>query len=252
MCEVMTVNIAICDDEALCREEVLAITREYSEQHIGQHIDAAAFAHAEDLLEAAKKIGGFDVYILDIVMPYMDGITLGVELRKRGYDGKIIYLTSSEEYAIDSFKAKPFHYILKPFEKAMLYATLDEALESVFMQKCRSIIVRTQEGSIKVNLDSILWAELNRRTVVYHLNGGKTVESVQIRTTFAEAVQELTADQRFALCGAGMAANLQHITAVENEALVFKNTFRAWLGKKACREIRSVWYDYTFDGEGSK
>lgn len=245
-------KIAICDDEALCRAEVLAMTQEYSEQHTGQHIEFAAFSHAEDLLEAAKKIGGFDAYLLDIVMPFMNGIELGVELRKRGYDGKIIYLTSSEEYAIDSFRAKPFQYILKPFEKAALWATLDEALESVFAQKHRSIIVRTQESSIKLNLDNILWAELNRRTVVYHLNGGKTVESVQIRTPFPEAVQELTKDSRFILCGASMVVNLQHITAVENEALIFKNTFRAWLGKKACREVRSVWYDYTFDGEGSK
>ncbi|MBQ3534327.1 MAG: response regulator transcription factor [Clostridia bacterium] len=245
-------KIAICDDEALCRAEMLAMTQEYSEQYTGQHIEFAAFSHAEDLLEAAKKIGGFDAYLLDIVMPFMNGIELGVELRKRGYDGKIIYLTSSEEYAIDSFRAKPFQYILKPFEKSALYATLDEALESVFAQKHRSIIVRTQESNIKLNLDNILWAELNRRTVVYHLNGGKTVESVQIRITFPEAVQELTKDSRFILCGASMVVNLQHITAVENEALIFKNTFRAYLGKKACREIRSIWYDYTFDGEGSK
>jgi len=248
----MTVRIAICDDEALCRAEVLAIAKEYSERYTGQHIEFVPFSNAEDLLEAAKKIGGFDVYLLDIVMPFMNGIELGVELRKRGYDGKIIYLSSSEEYAIESFKAKPFHYILKPFEKAALCATLDEALESVFAQKVRNIIVRTQEGSIKLNLDSILWAELNRRTVVYHLNGGKTVESVQIRTTFSDAVQELLKDSRFFLCGASMVANLQHITSVENEALVFKNTFRAYLGKKACREIRSAWYDYNFEGEGSQ
>lgn len=245
-------RIAICDDEELCRTEVLAMTKEYSEQHTGQHIEFAVFSNAEDLLEAAKKIGGFDVYLLDIVMPFMNGIVLGVELRKQGYDGKIIYLTSSEEYAIESFQAKPFHYILKPFERAALWATLDEALESVFTQKRRSIIVRTQESSIKLNLDSILWAELNRRAVVYHLNGGKTVKSVQIRTSFTEAVQELLKDSRFLLCGASMAVNLQHITSVENEALVFKNTFRAYLGKKACREVRSAWFDYAFDGEGSK
>ena len=245
-------KIAICDDEALFREEMLAILNEYSETHAGQHIELAAFSNAEDLLEAAGKIGGYDVYILDIVMPCMNGIELGVALRGRGYDGKIIYLTSSAEYAIDSFRAKPYHYILKPFDKAAFYTTLDEALESVFSQKRRSIIVRTQDSSIKLSLDSILWAELNHRTIVYHLNGGKTVESVQIRTTFAEAVQELLKDRRFVLCGAGMAANLQHITAVENEALVFKNTFRAYLGKKACREVRSAWYDYAFDEEVGK
>ena len=46
-------------------------------------------------MEAAEKVGGFDIYILDILMPGMDGIELGVKLREQGYDGSIIYLTNS-------------------------------------------------------------------------------------------------------------------------------------------------------------
>ena len=34
-----------------------------------------------------------------------NGIELGIELRENGYDGRIIYLTSSPEFAIDSYKA---------------------------------------------------------------------------------------------------------------------------------------------------
>lgn len=242
-------RIAICDDEKLCREQILAIVMEYSRLHAGQHIDVSAFSNAEDLLEAAGKVGGFDAYLLDIIMPFMNGIELGVELRKRGFDGKIIYLTVSAEYAVESFRARPFHYMLKPFEKTTLFSILDEALESVFAQKSLGIIVRTPKSSIKLNLDSILYAELNRRVIAYHLTDGKTVESIQIRTTFAEAVQELLKDSRFVLCGASMVVNLDHMTAVEQDALVFKDVYRAYLGPKACRKIRSIWYDYTFDGE---
>lgn len=248
----MSVKIAICDDEELCRTEVLALAKEYSEAHTEQHFAFSAFSCGEDLLEAAGKIGGYDVYILDIVMPYMNGIDLGVALRGRGYDGKIIYLTASEEYAIDSFKAKPYNYILKPFDRITFSKVLDDALASLFEQKSKAIIVKTQESSIKLDLHQILYTELRRRVIVYQLTDGRTVESIQIRTTFAEAVQELTADKRFVLCGAGMAVNLHHVTEVENEALVFKNTLRVYPGKKACREVRSAWYDYNFDGEGSK
>lgn len=245
-------NIAICDDEAQCRAEISDLLKAYADHAADQEIAFTPFASGEALLESAGKTGGYDVYILDIIMPRMNGIQLGVELRKLGHDGKIIYLTSSREYAMDSFQARPFDYILKPFDQAAFCATLHEALASVSAQKSRSIIVRTRESSIRLSLDSILYAELNCRAILYHLTGGKTVKSIQIRTTFTEAIQELLKDRHFVLCGASMAANLHHITAVETEALVFRETHRAYLGKKACREVRSVWYDYHFDGEGSK
>jgi len=246
------VKIAICDDEELCRTQVFALAKEYSEAHPEQHFAFSAFSCGEDLLDAAGKIGGYDVYILDIVMPYMNGIDLGVALRGRGYDGKIIYLTASEEYAIESFKVKPYNYLLKPFDRDAFCNALDDALASLLDQKNKAIIVKTQVSSIKLNLHQILCTQLHRRVIIYHLTDGRTVESIQIRTTFAEAVQELTADRRFVLCGAGMAVNLHHITEVENEALVFQNTLRVYPGKKACREVRSAWYDYNFDGEGSE
>jgi len=245
-------KIAICDDEAAFLTKMTQFIQEYAAQRTDTEIDCASFTNGEELLSAAERIGGYDAYILDIVMPFMNGIELGIALRSRGYDGKIISLTSSREYAIDSFKAKPFDYILKPFDKAAFCATLDEALESVLAQKIRSIIVRTQEGNVKLNLDSILYAELNHRVIVYHLLGGKTVESIHIRTSFSESIQELLKDSRFVLCGASMAANLHHITAVENEALIFKDIYRTHLGRKACREVRSAWYDYNFDGEGRR
>lgn len=245
-------KIAICDDDELCRAQVLAFAEEYRAARPDRSISFTAFSHAEDLMEAAAKNGGFDAYILDIVMPDINGIELGVRLRGAGYDGKIIYLSSSEEYALDSFKAKPFNYIIKPLKNDTFSATLDEALESVSARKDKALIVKTPDGSIKLAFDSIMYAQLVRRSVVYHLSSGKTVESVQIRTTFSEAVQELLGDSRFTLCRTSMIANLHHITMIENEALVFGNTHKVYLGKKACRDVRSVWYDFCFDGEGSR
>lgn len=245
-------KFAICDDEELSRKEVLDTVSEYSKCHPEHPFEFAEFSCGEDLLSAAEKIGGYDVYILDIIMPYMNGIDLGKELRKQGYDGQIIYLTSSKDYAIDSFKTRPFSYILKPFDKKDFCGVLDEALGGLFEHKNKCIIVKTQKSRIKLTLNQILYAELNRRTILYHLIDGKTVESIHIRTTFTEAVQELIRDKRFFLCGAGNAVNLHHILEVENETLVFQNSHRLYLGKKICREVRSAWYDYNFDVEEMK
>ena len=246
-------RIAICDDEAVCRDQVISVARAYAEAHPERNVSFTAFEWTEDLLAAAGKIGGFDVYILDIVMQRdLNGIQLGQKLREAGYDGKIIYLTSSEEYAIDSFKVKAFHYIMKPIEQTVLFSVLDEAYDAISVQKNRSIIVKTKQNSVKLQFDSILYAVLTKRAIVYHLVGGNTVECTTLRTTFTEAVSPLLEDSRFVLCGAGMVANMHHITMVESDALVFRDKHRAYLGKKACQEIRAAWNDFWFNGEGSR
>ena len=96
-------KIAICDDNDLCREEALAAVSEYAENNPQNAVAVSVFSHAEDVMEAAKKNGGFDVYLLDIVMPHIDGIDLGLMLRREGYTGKVVYLTSSTEFAIESY-----------------------------------------------------------------------------------------------------------------------------------------------------
>ncbi len=240
-------KIAFCDDDAACRKEIDELLSIYAGVRPDCNISYNAFAYTDDILDASAKIGGFDLYVLDIVMQNdITGIELGVKLRQAGYDGKIVYLTSSAEYAIDSFKVKPFHYIMKPVEKDSFFAVLDEAYEIISHESSQKFMVKTKENSLLVSHDSILYAELVKRAVVFNLVGGKTVESTTLRTTFSEAVAELTADSRFMICGSGMLVNLHHVTSVGNDSLVFRNGQKVYLGKKLCREIRSAWNEFWF------
>ena len=99
---------------------------------------------------------------------------------------------------------------------------------------------------IKIDFENILYAELSKRKLLFHLANGTTIESTTIRTSFSEAVQTLLRDHRFILCGVSIVANLQHITMVNHNSLLFKDTYQVYLPQKSCREVRSVWYDYWF------
>lgn len=243
-------KIAICDDEASCRAQAMAAAEQYVEKNKDKNISFTPFSHPEDLLEAAEKCGGYDIYVLDIVMPGMNGIALGLKLREAGYDGKIIYLTSSEEYSLDAFRVKAFDYILKPITDESFSRAIDEAAAQIAEKKDKYVLVKSKERSVKLTCESIMYAALNRRSISYYLVGGRVVESVSLRGTFSDAMAELLADRRFCLCSVGMVVNLDHITEIENEAVVFGNTYRPFLGEKYCRKLRNVWSNYLFDGEG--
>lgn len=242
-------RIALCDDDARYRTQLFSLMNEYAISNPDKEIIFSIYESAEELLNVVEKTGNFDLYILDIVMNGMNGIDLGLKLRRMGHDDKIIYLTSSIEFALDAFKARAYHYILKPIKKEEFFSILTETAELIAAQKEKSFPVKTKEGTVKLNFDNILYAELCRRVITYHLLNGGSIDSITIRTPFAEAVQDLLYDKRFALCGAGMIVNLHHITSVKNELILFKNTHKVYLSKKSCRDIRSVWYDFWFDKE---
>lgn len=246
----MTVRIAVCDDERICLSQVATVAKEYEKECSKQSVLFEMFYHPEDLLAATEKIGGHDIYILDVVMPSLNGIELGVRLREAGYDGKIIYLTSSEEYSLDAFRVKAFDYLIKPITREAFTKAMDEAMASISEKKDKTLLVKCRDRSVKLSYDSIMYAEFSKRSVCYHLAGGRTVESVTLRTTFAEAMSELTADKRFVLAGQSMTVNLDHITEIESEAVVFGNTYRVFLGEKNCRKLRIIWTKYLFDEEG--
>ena len=246
-------NIAFCDDDPLCRSRLDELLAAYASAHPDHNISFTAFEYSDDLLDAAAKIGGFDLYILDIVLQNdINGIELGMKLRSGNHEGRIVYLTSSEEYAIDSFKVKPYDYIMKPIESETLYRVLDEIYEIVSHEKCSNIIVKTKESSVTVAYDSILYAELVKRVIVYQLVGGKTLESTTLRTTFIDAVKELLTERRFALCGTSMLVNLHHVKVVETDSLIFRNGTKVYLGKKLCRDMRTEWNNFWFEEVGKK
>lgn len=242
-------RIAICDDQASCLEQTVRAAEQYAALHPERNLVFTSFSYPDDLIEATEKIGGFDVYILDIVMPGMNGISLGLKLRNGGYDGKIIYLTSSEDYSLDAFRVKAFDYILKPITEEAFNKVLDEALAQIALKKERYLLVKTKDRSIRIAYDSILYATLNRRTIIYHLTGGRTVESTSLRSTFSEATADLLMDRRFQLCSVSMAVNFDHITEIENEAIIFGREGRVFLGEKYCRKLRTEWSKYLFDEE---
>ncbi len=242
-------NIAICDDDRSCLEAVKEIAEKYISQRSGRKISFETFLHPEDLLYATEKNGGYDIYILDVVMPDMNGIQLGEKIRAANFDGKIIYLTSSEDYSLDAFRVKAFDYIIKPIKEDTFFKVVDEALALISERQDKYTVIKSKDRSSKVYFDNIMYAELNKRAVRYFLTDGRTIDGITLRSSFSEAMSELIADRRFYMCGQSTVVNFDHITDVEACAIVFKNTYKAFLGEKNCRKLRSEWTSYLFEQE---
>ena len=247
----ITLRIAICDDDRACRIEVTQLVKEYIAQS-SRPMELSVYENGTDLLEDARRTGSFDIYILDILMPLLNGIDLGIQLRELDTDSKIFYLTSSPDYAIRAIKARVWEYLLKPVDKTALFSSLDEAISVLAVKREYGIVVKTNQSSIRLTFDSILYAELNKKNIHYHLTSGKVIQSNSIRTRFSEAVQEMLRDSRFFMCSASMVVNLYHVAEINNDCLIFQNGQIIYLSRQVSRELRSSWSNFWMNQEGGK
>jgi len=85
---------------------------------LGGYSDVAEAADGVEALEIAKKSPhGIGLYVLDVNMPRMDGITLVGELRKLGVKDPIIMLTTETEKSkmVQAKTLGATGWIIKPF-----------------------------------------------------------------------------------------------------------------------------------------
>lgn len=236
-------RIAVCDDDAF----QLKSTRHYLEHYIsarGLTAKIFEFSSGHEMLNALMEEGNFNLYILDIVMPEMSGIDLGKELRKQDSTGSVIYLTSSPDFALESYDIRAFHYLLKPVAEDRLFSVLDDAVKTLCQLNETALQVKTRDGIIRILYDNIVYTELHGRTVHYLLIDGGIVESMTLNMPFREAMATLLDDPRFMLCGSSYVVNLYYVKMVEKNGVLLSDGRRLSLPRAACPGLRAAWSDY--------
>ena len=162
----MKLKIAICDDDASQREYLIGTVAEWAKKNrhlaeIRQYIDAKSFLfdYSEDK--------GFDILLLDIEMPEMNGIELAKTVRRENSTVQIVFITGFYEYFSDGFDVSALHYLIKPADERKLCAVLDKAAGNLAYRQ-RSVLLSTSDGEIKVPLADILYVESENVYIIVH------------------------------------------------------------------------------------
>jgi DNA-binding NtrC family response regulator len=121
-------RVLIVDDETGVRESLRMVLKDTYEP--------MAVASGTDALDALAA-GPFDVVLLDIVMPGMDGLELLEEVRSRYPRIPVIMLTATKtvKTAVGAMKLGAFDYVTKPFDVDELRVILDKATENAALQR---------------------------------------------------------------------------------------------------------------------
>ena len=162
----MKYKIAICDDESTQRDYLQEIVTAWA-QKTHRLVDLKQYAHAEQFLFDYEEEKDFDILLLDIEMPGINGIDLAKRVRRENTSVQIIFVTGYYDYFSDGFDVSALHYLIKPVSDRKLYPVLDKAADNLAYRQ-RSVLISTAEADIKVSLADITYVEAENVYVVVH------------------------------------------------------------------------------------
>jgi two-component SAPR family response regulator len=114
------VNILIVDDEIYTLYEIEFYVKKY-----GRFDKCVVCTNSIEALEQAEK-NSFDIALLDIEMPSMNGIELAERLSNIFPDISLAFITAYNHYATEAFEVNAIDYILKPIREERLFKALDK------------------------------------------------------------------------------------------------------------------------------
>ena len=90
-------RIAICDDETIILDEVSSYIKKYSKLCGKSELEVLTFNSASSLLNALDNGDLFDIFLLDVYIGDEMGTDLAREIRRKGIESPIVFLTTSIE-----------------------------------------------------------------------------------------------------------------------------------------------------------
>lgn len=165
-------NIAVCDDETAAITIIKGVLKEcFNARQIPFEI--TSYTDAETLLEVIRAGTYYDILLLDIHMPRLDGIELGTRLHDLMQDTLLIYVSSREERVFDSFKAKPFRFVRKNAFPQEWPTVLDDVELELKRRKSSRLVFMSGTQQVALKSEEIIYAEALRKKQLLHTLRGE-------------------------------------------------------------------------------
>ncbi|MFG6384823.1 MAG: LytTR family DNA-binding domain-containing protein [Lachnospiraceae bacterium] len=216
-------KITICDDNMEDLFKIEKLLLKYKTLYPARTFKLEKFSDPSDLYYKISEGKLSDIYILDMLMPKRTGIDLGNQIRKFGCENVIIYITSSDDFALDAYGVRAVRYLLKPVNEDKLFEALDYALSHAIVKKEPMYLMKTKDGLIQVPYSKIEYIENAHRKLEVHLANGEILKSLFIRKSFEEEIQEIAEKRNFQQIHKSFLVNLDYVKRLTIDSIIMES-----------------------------
>ncbi len=228
-------RIAVCDDSTAALEQIEC----YFESLHSIELEYEIFHGANDLLHyMSVNAGSFDVYLLDIEMPDMNGIMLAKRIRNSDISSLIIFQTVHPAYVYDVFDIVTFHYL----QKTILFEKLEEVLlrAEVYINRKKSRFHFTYaKENFTISCNDILYFEQNRRKVIIYTKEGTYVSYMTVK----EVMRQLE-NTVFVELGVSYIVNLEYVKVIARDVAILYNEKYLPISRKNRKAVKEKQLQY--------
>lgn len=218
-------NIAVVEDEEQERKNLLECI-EYLCKRNSIPYSVTEFSSGAAFLGGYKPV--YDIILMDIQMPGMDGMETARALRKIDYAVILVFVTNMAQYAINGYEVDAMNYILKPVNKYDFSMKMTKAISRAVKHMDEAIQVRGANEMYALRVASIKYLEVLEHYVTYHSTEGNFCEYI----TLKEAEKKIN-KSFFERCGRSYLVNLKYVTGIQdgevligNESLPISRTYK--------------------------
>ena len=180
-----------------------------------------------------------DVVFLDI---YLDDEAMGTELAKELREAKknfsLIFVSTSNSHAWESYAVGADYYLLKPVTEASLGGALDKL--EVF-HPTQLITINTGRRYLSFNIDKIVAIEIRDKLCYIHTVSGIVQEYCPLYT-----FEELLQHDCFLKVNRSVIINMHYVEGLEEDTFVMPDGLRAVVRSREQKQMRALYLDWTF------
>lgn len=230
----MSLKIAVCDDSQEDRKYLADMLDNWSS---GREVCVTLCSSAENFLFEYDDAHGFDIILLDVEMPGLNGVELAKLLRERGDNAQIIFITGFSDYIAEGYDVSALHYLMKPVREEKLFEVLNRAAENVTKTE-QTLIVETKSGVMRFKISEIEYvAALGHGTVISA--AGKVTD---IGIGISAISKKL--DDGFIRCHRSYIVGLRHISSIAKSELILDSGVKIPLARASRREVSDAFIKF--------
>ncbi len=200
---------AIIEDEQSEAERLKQYCADYGAETRRQ-IAAEAFSDPAAFLEQYSP--AYDLVLLDIQMPGMNGMRLAERLREMDSEVLIVFVTNMVQYAVQGYRVAALDFLLKPISYFQFAQMMDRVFRCLEQRRPASLIVTSKRDTYRIPVERICYIESQNHKLLIHKEDG-----VLEAWTALSAVEENLPPRQFSRVNAGMLVNLGKVAGVRRD-----------------------------------
>lgn len=233
-------KIAVCDDEKRFIDAVCPLLAQWAKEH-DIVLTLYQFTNGDDLI-AAHWNECMDLIILDVIMPLLNGMDTAREIRNHDANVPIVFLSSSRDFAVDSYEIKALHYLMKPIDAAKLFSILDDFLHT-FVHAQNTFIAQTAIGFCKIVMTDVVYLEAQNKLVLVHFTNGRITK---IREKFSKCEEVFSPKNGFYRCHRSYIVNLSHVEAFSRTQLLTSHKHEIPISRNSYTAFKEAYFKHMF------